>query len=72
MKISNSMLDTIQSSLIIVLLALWTMGLGLAYVLKIIVRGVSRITSRQAKKTYAGSLVTPLESTLLNAEKRLS
>lgn len=72
MKISNSMLDTIQSSLIIVLLALWTMGLGLAYVLKIIVRGVSRITSRQAKKTYVGSLVTPLESTLLNAEKGLS
>jgi hypothetical protein len=71
-KVSNSMLDALQSGLIIMLLVLWTIGLALAYVLKVLTRWGSRIASRQGKRAYVSSLPMPFESTLPRPEKGLS
>jgi hypothetical protein len=73
MKLMNSILDSLQSGLVISLLVLWGVGLALNFIFSVFYRGAVKITgwSWRSRKTYSHSLVASLEPTLFQTERGL-
>lgn len=67
-----SIIDSLQSGLMMILLVSWGIALGLMYVLRVFHRWTVKIASlsRQSRKTYSGSLVASFEPNLLKIESR--
>ena len=68
----DSIIDSLQSGLLMFLIALWGVGLGLMYVIRVFHRWTVKIAnlSRQREKTYSGVLVDSFEPSLLKIENR--
>ena len=63
MKHAYSIIDSLQSGLLLILLVVWGAAFGLMYILRVFHQWTAKIANLR-KRTYSGSLVASFEPTL--------
>ena len=71
MRLLNSLLDALQSGLVLTMLILWGVELALSFVWKVFFQSAVKINSWRNRRTYSRGLVASLEPPSFQVERGL-